>query len=161
MTTPRHHLRPTTPRWTHTALRVSDIDATIDWYLRFTPLELLERREDDDGYGAWLGHSDCGEFPFILVIAQFHAHRDPFAPAPIATGGPFNHMGIEMPDRESVDEIAARGEEAGCLAMAATQMPDPIGYICMLHDPDGNLVEFSYDQGVYEKVREVWGDRST
>ena len=28
MTTPRHHLRPTTPRWTHTALRVSDIDAT-------------------------------------------------------------------------------------------------------------------------------------
>jgi lactoylglutathione lyase len=41
MTTPRHRLRPTTPRWTHTALRVSDIDATIDWYLRFTPLELL------------------------------------------------------------------------------------------------------------------------
>ena len=30
----------------------------------------------------------------------------------------------------------------------------------MLRDPDGNLVEFSYDQGVYEKVREVWGNRS-
>ena len=161
MTTPRHHLRPTTPRWTHTALRVSDIDATIDWYLRFTPLELLDRREDDDGYGAWLGHSDSGEHPFILVIAQFHPHRDPFAPAPIATGGPFNHMGIEMPDRASVDEIAARGEQAGCLAMPATQMPDPIGYICMLRDPDGNLVEFSYDQGVYEKVREVWGNPPT
>jgi len=23
------------------------------------------------------------------------------------------------------------------------------GYICMLADPDGNMVEFSYDQGVY------------
>ena len=27
----------------------------------------------------------------------------------------------------------------------------------MLRDPDGNMVEFSYDQGVYEKAHEVWG----
>ncbi len=161
MTEPQHRLRPTTPRWTHTALRVSDIEATIAWYLEFTPLELLDRREDDNGYGAWLGHSDSGEFPFILVIAQFHEHRDPFAPAPIATNAPFNHMGIEMPDRAGVDEAARKGEAAGCLVMPATQMPDPIGYICMLHDPDGNMVEFSFDQGVYEKVREVWGNRNS
>ena len=66
-------------------------------------------------------------------------------------------MGIEMPDRAGVDEVARKGEAAGCLTMPATLMPDPVGYICMLHDPDGNIVEFSYDQGVYEKVREVWG----
>jgi hypothetical protein len=41
--------------------------------------------------------------------------------------------------------------------MPPTMMPDPIGYICMLRDPDGNMVEFSYDQGVYERVRAVWG----
>jgi|TARA_R110002110_G_scaffold87802_1_gene228525 lactoylglutathione lyase len=35
-------------------------------------------------------------------------------------------------------------------------MPNPIGYICMLKYPDGNLVEFSFDQAVYEKGREVW-----
>ena len=23
--------------------------------------------------------------------------------------------------------------------------------------PDGNTIEFSFDQGVYEKAREVWG----
>jgi len=40
-------------------------------------------------------------------------------------------------------------------------MPDPIGYICMLRDPDGDMVEFSSDQGVYEKEREVWGNRDT
>jgi lactoylglutathione lyase len=154
---PLHAHRPTAPRWTHTALRVNDIQATIDWYLEFTPLELLDRREDDDGYGAWLGHSDSGEFPFILVVAQFFPHRDPFAATPITGGGPFNHMGIEMPTRDSVDEVARRAEAAGCLAMPPTQMPDPIGYICMLRDPDGNMVEFSYDQGVYEKVRDVWG----
>ena len=37
-------------------------------------------------------------------------------------------------------------------------MPPPIGYICALTDPDGNVVEFCYDQGVYAKAQEVWGD---
>jgi len=152
-----HRRRPTTPRWTHIALRVSDIDATIGWYLRFTTLELLDRREDADGYGAWLGHSDAGEHPFVLVLAQFFDGHDPFAPTPLAKLAPFNHFGIELPNRADVDAIAAMAEAEGCLAMPAKQMPDPVGYICMLEDPDGNLVEFSYDQGVYEKVREVWG----
>jgi len=30
----------------------------------------------------------------------------------------------------------------------------------MLQDPDGNMVEFSFDQGVYAKAQEVWGARS-
>ena len=38
------------------------------------------------------------------------------------------------------------------------QMPKRIGYICFVRDPEGNMVEFSYDQGVYEKAREVWGN---
>ncbi|MEM8748407.1 MAG: VOC family protein [Actinomycetota bacterium] len=154
---PIHSLRPTAPRWTHVALRVTDIDETIAWYREFTNLELLVKREDDDGYGAWLGHPDAGEFPFVLVLAQFFPDKDPFGDAPIATLSPFAHIGIELPTKEAVDEIAAKGEAAGCLGMPARQMPDPIGYICMLRDPDGNNLEFSYDQGVYEKVREVWG----
>ncbi len=152
-----HELRPTSPRWTHIALRVSDIDATIDWYREYTSLDLLDKRQDDDGYGAWLGHKDSGEFPFVLVLAQFFEGRDPFAPAPLAKLAPFNHFGIELPTKADVDDIAARAEAAGCLAMPARTMPDPIGYICMLEDPDGNLVEFSFDQGVYEKVRQEWG----
>ncbi len=62
-----------------------------------------------------------------------------------------------MPDKSDVDEIAARGEAAGCLALPPTMMPPPIGYICMLRDPDGNTVEYSWDQGVYTTVRERWG----
>lgn len=152
-----HELRPKSARWTHLALRVSDIDATIAWYQRYASLDVLAKREDDDGYGAWLGHKDAGEFPFVLVLAQFFEGHDPFAPTPLAKLAPFNHIGIEMPTKADVDGIAARAEAEGCLAMEAKMMPDPIGYICMLEDPDGNLVEFSFDQGVYEKVREVWG----
>ena len=105
-----HAERPTSPRWTHIALRVSDIDATIQWFLEYTPLALLDRREDEDGYGAWLGHPDGAEHPFILVLAQFFPDRDPFAPSPIARLAPFNHFGIELPTKAEVDAIAARGE---------------------------------------------------
>ena len=157
MSEPRHALRPTSARWTHIALRVADIDQSIAFYERYTPLELLSRREDDDGYGAWLGHRDQSEHPFILVLAQFLPDRDPFAPAPIATLAPFSHLGIELPERADVDDVAARADVEGRLAMPAKQMPDPIGYVCFVSDPDGNIVEFSYDQGVYETAREIWG----
>ncbi len=153
----RHRLRPAVPRWTHLALRVSDIDASIEWYRRYTTLELLDRREDDDGYGAWLAHPDSGDHPFVLVLVQFFDGHDPYASTPLPKLAPFNHLGIELPERGDVDAIAARARDDGCLAVAPQQLPDPIGYICMLEDPDGNLVEFSFDQGVYEKVREVWG----
>ena len=54
-------------------------------------------------------------------------------------------------------EAAATAEADGSLAMPPTQMPPPIGYICMAKDPDGNTIEFSYDQGIYATVQEVWG----
>jgi len=70
---------------------------------------------------------------------------------------PFAHIGMEMPTKEDVDAIAEKGKAAGCLAWPPTLMPDPVGYICALTDPDGNMIEFSFDQGVYEKAKEVWG----
>ena len=147
-------LRPGSVRWTHIALPCSDMDRSIEWYETFTPLELLDRREDAEGQGAWLGHPDQGDKPFILVLVSFI--RDQHKGA-LPTMAPFAHIGIEMPSREMVDAIAARGEVAGCLSWPPTQMPDPIGYICALTDPDGNVIEFSYDQGVFDKAPEVWG----
>jgi catechol 2,3-dioxygenase-like lactoylglutathione lyase family enzyme len=146
--------RPGSVRWTHIALPCTDMDRTIAWYETYTPLELLDRRKDADGEGAWLGHPDQGDKPFILVLVSFFRDQDK-GPQPIMA--PFAHIGIEMPSKEMVDEIATRGEQAGCLSWPPTQMPDPIGYICALNDPDGNVIEFSYDQGVYEKAQEVWG----
>lgn len=148
---------PPEPRWTHIALRVKDIDATITWYTEFTPLELLDRRQDELGYGAWLGQSDSPDKPFILVVAQFFPETDPFKNAPQEVLAPFAHLGIELTSHDAIDAIADRGTQAGCLGFPPTEMPAPIGYICMLRDPDGNMIEFSYDQGVYAKAKQVWG----
>jgi hypothetical protein len=37
-------------------------------------------------------------------------------------------------------------------------MAPHIGYICSARDPDGNVVEFSYDQKVYATIRDLWGE---
>jgi lactoylglutathione lyase len=148
---------PPAARWTHIALRVQDIDTTIAWYTTYTGLELLDRRTDAFGHGAWLGHSDGADRPFILVLAQFFPETDPFKGAPQEVLAPFAHLGIELTSHAEVDAKADEGRAGGCLAMPPTEMPPPIGYICMLRDPDGNMIEFSYDQGVYAKAREVWG----
>lgn len=156
MSEPTYDVHPTEPRWTHIALRCSDIDRTIAWYEEFTPIRLIARREDEAGYGAWLGMEGRTNNPFILVLAQFLEGKDPFNESPLATLGPFAHLGMELPTKDAVDAVAAKAEAAGCLTMAPKRMPDPIGYIAMATDPDGNTVEFSWDQGVFATFQERW-----
>ena len=83
--------------------------------------------------------------------------RDKGKPSPIMA--PFAHIGIEVPEREDVVAIADRARAAGCLTWEPTDMPDPIGFICAITDPDGNVIEISHNQGVFAKVQEVWGAR--
>jgi catechol 2,3-dioxygenase-like lactoylglutathione lyase family enzyme len=145
----------TSPRWTHIALPAGDLDASVAWYEEFTPLVLLDRREDADGQAAWLSHAKQTENPFVLVLVMFW--REQGTPHP--TMAPFAHIGIEMPERADVDRVADRARAAGCLTWEPTDMPAPIGYICALTDPDGNVIEISHNQGVYDKIQEVWGGR--
>jgi hypothetical protein len=65
---------------------------------------------------------------------------------------------VEVPERADVDRIAECARADGCLSWEPRQMPAPVGYICALSDPDGNVIEISHDQGVYAKVQEVWGE---
>ncbi len=144
---------PAVPRWTHIALPSGDIDKAVAWYERFTPLVVLDRREDAEGQTAWLAHEGQVDNPFILVLVM--PWRDRGRPRP--TLAPFAHIGIEVPERGDVVAIADRARAAGCLAWEPADMAAPIGFICALSDPDGNVVEVSHGQGVYAKVQEVWG----
>jgi lactoylglutathione lyase len=158
MTSPTNHsVGPSRTTWTHIAFAVKDIDASIAWYERFTHLRLLTRGEDVDGKNAWLGDPTQPDSPFILVLGQFYEGHDPFAPAPHLPMGPFAHIGIEASSKQAVDDIAAQAKSEGSLAFGPVQMPKQIGYVCFIKDPDGNTIEYSYDQGVYETARKVWG----
>ncbi|MEN8234998.1 MAG: VOC family protein [Actinomycetota bacterium] len=152
-----HDAGPGTPAWTHIALRVRALDRSIEWYERYTPLRVLRAFSDDYGVGAWLADPDSPS-PFVLALSQFAPDKDPFGFAPPTVLGPFAHFGFELTSREAVAEIARQAEEDGSLTYPATQMSAPIGFICFVEDPDGNTVEFSFDQGTHAIWREEWGE---
>lgn len=144
------------PRLTHVALPCTDLDRTIAFYTSVTPLVVIARHEDDHGRSAWLSNPGQARDPFVLVLAELAAGDGGGGPVP--TLAPFAHIGIEVPGRADVDAIAERGRELGVLHWAPRQMPEHVGYICALRDPDGNVVEFSHDQKVFATVRALWGD---
>jgi lactoylglutathione lyase len=146
--------RLTSSRLTHVALPSSDLDKTIAFYEKYTPLVVLSRMEDEFGRSAWLAHEGQVDNPFVLVLVMFYkdqGHKQPQL-------APFAHLGVEVPERADVDRIAECARADGCLSWEPRQMPAPVGYICALADPDGNVIEISHDQGVYAKVQEVWGE---
>ena len=156
-----YDVHPPEARWTHVALRVNDIDKTIDWYTTNTPMSLVTRREDEMGYAAWLGHTDNPDSPFLLVLSQFFPDKDPFAGSPHTVLRPFAHLGIELPSLEAIQEAEKKLTEAGSVAMPLTEMPPPVGWVFMAKDPDGNTLEFSFDQGVYSTFQELAKESNT
>ena len=127
-------------RLTHLALPCNDLDATIKWYEKYTPLRKTHHRQDSEGAVAWLSPQESG---IVLVFIQ---KKETSEPIPVLS--PLAHLGIAVDSTEEVDQIATRGENEGCLAWEPRQESDPVGYICALSDPDGNLVEFSYGQEI-------------
>ena len=148
---------PSRPRLTHIALRVRDVERSIEWYERYTPMRVLRRFSDDYGTGVWLADPADRACPFVLVLSQFIPEFDPFGYAPATVLGPYAHLGFELDDRAAVEAVAEKAAESGILTYPPTEMPEPIGYICFVEDPDGNTIEFSHGQGTYAILDEEWG----
>ena len=157
-------LKLTEPRWTHVAIPSTDIDRSVAFYTRITPLVLIAQNKDDSGQSAWLSNPNQVETPFVLVLAQLIPQvASQFGieeGKPHRTLGPFAHIGVELPSREAVDAVAAKAREMGCLAWEPHFQSEHVGYICAVNDPDGNVIEFSHAQKVYETVRKLWGTPS-
>ncbi|HZE49267.1 MAG TPA: VOC family protein [Jatrophihabitantaceae bacterium] len=147
----------TTARWTHVALPTGDLEKSIEFYTRLTPLVVVERFQDDAGESAWLSNDKQFETPCVLVLVSFT--KDKGSKHPQLT--PFAHLGIEVPNRSDVDEIAQRAREMGCLHWEPQDVGGQVGYVCALTDPDGNVVEISHDQKVFSTVRRLWGEEGS
>ncbi|MBT0772445.1 VOC family protein [Kineosporia sp. J2-2] len=145
--------RLTAARWTHVALPTGDLDRAIEFYTSLTPLVVLERFADADGESVWLSNDKQADTPMVLVLVSFN--KDKGGQLGLLT--PFAHIGIEVPERSDVDAMAERARELGALHWEPRDMPDPVGYICALKDPDGNVVEISHNQKVFDSVQKLWG----
>ncbi|MEO5724346.1 MAG: VOC family protein [Ilumatobacteraceae bacterium] len=154
----------TTARWTHLALPVADIERSIEFYTTLTPLVVVARNSDGAGNGAWLSNPGESESPFVLVITEFYEDGrkrygfEEGTPIPILR--PFAHIGIELTSHDAVDEVAAKAREMGVLRWDPKEMAAHIGYICAVDDPDGNTIEFSFNQKVHETIQSLWPPRA-
>lgn len=143
------------PRWTHVALPCGDIDRAVEFYTTLTPLVVVDRLRVDGGESVWLANAPHQRTPFALVLLGSDENRGQSQ----GVLQPFAHIGIEVPQRGDVDAWAQKAEVAGCLHWEPRQMPDPIGYICGLKDPDGNIIEIAHGQRVYDTIQKTWEEQ--
>ena len=144
---------PSEARWTHLALPTGDLAAALEFWTTLTPLVVIERFSDAHGESAWLSNPGQVQTPMVLVLVSFDADRG----GRLGLLHPFAHIGIEVSERADVDAIAERARAAGTLHWEPRDVPGPVGYVCALRDPDGNVVEISHGQQVFATVRAAWG----
>ena len=128
------------PKLTHIAIHARDIEKAVSFYKSYAELSEVHRRVDDNTTVVWLAErSKEKEFVIVLIGVP---HADPVDPQPMA------HLGYSVASRTEVDAIAGRARGEGILVLEPTDGGKIVGYFCMLHDPDGNWVEFSYGQSL-------------
>jgi catechol 2,3-dioxygenase-like lactoylglutathione lyase family enzyme len=138
---------------THIALPVSNLDATLAFYAKYTTMEKIHERYDEETHmrSAWIANTEdktATSARFVIVIME--------GKLPTQITGDIKeeywflrsiaHLGISLDSREDVDRIAAMAKEDGCLVLGPVYRNAVVGYICLVRDPDGNNVEFSVEQ---------------
>ncbi|WP_282604245.1 VOC family protein [Pelagibius sp. Alg239-R121] len=127
-----------TPRLTHIALHLRDLEASIGFYRDICGMNIVHQREDEGTRVVWMAEPGREtEFIFVLI---------PGGPGRDQAENDFSHFGFALDSRDAVDRVAEVAERAGYLAWPPRQEPYPVGYYCGVRDPDGNFVEFSYGQ---------------
>ncbi len=126
--------------FTHVALPVTNLGASVEFYGKYARLRVVHRRAqatNKDRSVAWL--SD-GKRPFVLVLAEVAVVATPL--------GPFAHLGVACESRKEIDDLCALARSESCLRDAPRDMGGPAGYLANLSDPDGHTLELSYGQEV-------------
>jgi len=138
------------PVLTHIALGVADVDRTIAFYRKHVGLRVVHERNDGGMRVVWLGE-DEPEVDFVLVLLP--------TGAPSGGRGNLLHLGFAVRSRKEVDAAAAAARADGILAAEPVYGGPIVGYFCIVADPDGNQVEFSYGQPI--NPRDLPPDRET
>jgi len=137
------------PTLTHIALGVRDLDRTIAFYRKHCALHVVHER-DEGMRVVWLGEHPT-DVHFVIVL--FPAPGDD-APGPHT----LQHLGFAVGSRAEVDAAAEAARAEGILRIEPNYAGPVVGYFCIVEDPDGNSVEFSYGQPI--EPRQLPGERA-
>ena len=152
MTTPATQAPPESIL-THIALPVRDLDATLAFYRKYTRLELIHERVDEDTglRSVWLANTkdkteDAARFVIVLICGSLPTKITGDIKEEYGFLTSISHLGISCDTRDDVDRIAAMAKDEGCLLLGPMYRNPVVGYICIVTDPDGNNIEFSVEQ---------------
>jgi catechol 2,3-dioxygenase-like lactoylglutathione lyase family enzyme len=138
---------------THVALPVRDLDETLAFYRKYTALELIHERVDEDTglRSVWLANTTdktdaAARFVIVLICGSLPTQVTGDIKEEYGFLRSISHLGISMDSRADVDRIAEMAKEEGILILGPRYMNPVVGYIALIRDPDGNQLEFSVEQ---------------
>jgi len=136
---------------THIALHVRSLDASVAFYTRYASLRVVDQHSDRSSTGmevAWLSdRSPQEELSFVMVLQEGTPNPNTRPQLPL---GPVSHLGFAVASRHEVDDLAAKAKKDRLLKFGPTFLNPYAGYLCIVSDPDGHMVEFSYGQALGE-----------
>jgi catechol 2,3-dioxygenase-like lactoylglutathione lyase family enzyme len=128
------------PHLTHVALWSADLDRSVAFYRKHCGLDVVhERGGADGGRVVWVGENPHRP-RFVIVLIERRAATGP--------PGSFAHFGFSCATRADVDRHADTARAEGILELEPHDAGPVVGYYCIVRDPDGNSVEFSYGQTI-------------
>ena len=124
---------------THIALPVSDLEKSLEFYAKYSNMQVVHSRQSEHSGTrvAWI--SDRTR-PFVIVLLEMGEVEHPLRPAA--------HLGVGCASREEVDRLVAEAQAEGRTVFGPTDSPYPVGYWALISDPDGHTLEVSYGQEV-------------
>jgi lactoylglutathione lyase len=131
-------------------LHVNSLEASVAFNAHSTNLRVV-KHSDASSTGmevAWLSdRSPTDELSFVMLLQEGTPYNLPGA-KPQLPWGPISHLGFALASREEVDALAVEAEKAGLLKFGPTFLNPYAGYLCIVSDPDGDMVEFSHGQAL-------------
>lgn len=125
--------------FTHIALPVTQMAASVAFYAKYAAMRVVHRRIDpaDGREVTWL--SD-GTRPFVIVLIGAERVASPLLP--------MAHLGVGCASRTEVDRLVAEARAEGRAVWGPTDSPPPVGYWALISDPDNHTLEVSHGQEV-------------
>jgi lactoylglutathione lyase len=136
-------------RYLHTMLRVRDLDAALDFYVRKLGLREVRRRESEGGRFTLVFLSSGAEGDHAEVELTFNWDQK----EPYPTGRFFGHLAYE------VDDIYATCERLRTAGVDILRPPRD-GRMAFIKSPDGHSVELLQRGGALEP-REPWASMAS
>lgn len=125
--------------WHHILFKVRDADLSIRFYSEYLGMGAVQDQKDSDGNRrVWLRFAENPDAP-LFVLAENSQLKKTQVP-----NASLQYFSFRLPDLKPVEEISAKANKDNCLVEPARYGGHTRGYFCVISDPDGNQLEFSY-----------------